>query len=59
MNSATDILPDGLGSSSGQLGHNVMDHHFRVALEVPSKDMKNIEYGSRPTGIIFRVLEML
>jgi hypothetical protein len=28
-----------------------MDHHFRVALEVPSKDMKYIEYGSRPTGI--------
>ena len=31
MNSATDIWPDGLGSSSGELGHNVMDHHFRVA----------------------------
>ena len=29
MNSATDIWPDGLGSSSGELGHNVMDHHFR------------------------------
>jgi choline dehydrogenase-like flavoprotein len=27
MNSATDIWPGGLGSSSGQLGHNVMDHH--------------------------------
>ncbi len=30
MNSATDVWPDGLGSSSGELGHNVMDHHFRV-----------------------------
>jgi len=29
MNSATDIWPGGLGSSSGELGHNVMDHHFR------------------------------
>jgi len=27
MNSATDIWPQGLGSSSGELGHNVMDHH--------------------------------
>ncbi|WPU91451.1 GMC family oxidoreductase [Mucilaginibacter sabulilitoris] len=27
MHSATDIWPDGLGSSSGQLGHNIMDHH--------------------------------
>ena len=30
MNSATDIWPDGLGSSSGALGHNVMDHHLNV-----------------------------
>ncbi len=28
MNSATDIWPDGLGSSSGELGHNIMDHHM-------------------------------
>nr|WP_294948412.1 GMC family oxidoreductase [uncultured Mucilaginibacter sp.] len=27
MNSATDIWPGGLGSSSGELGHNIMDHH--------------------------------
>jgi len=30
MNSATDVWPEGLGSSSGELGHNLMDHHFRV-----------------------------
>lgn len=30
MNSATNIWPDGLGSSSGELGHNLMDHHFKV-----------------------------
>ena len=30
MNSATEIWPDGLGSSSGELGHNVMDHHYNV-----------------------------
>jgi choline dehydrogenase-like flavoprotein len=28
MNSATDIWPDGLGSSSEELGHNIMDHHM-------------------------------
>ncbi|MDN3548398.1 GMC oxidoreductase [Mucilaginibacter aquaedulcis] len=27
MHSATDIWPEGLGSSSGQLGYNIMDHH--------------------------------
>jgi choline dehydrogenase-like flavoprotein len=31
MNSATDIWPDGLGSSSGELGHNLMDHHLNVS----------------------------
>lgn len=30
FNSATDIWPGGLGSSSGELGHNVMDHHYNV-----------------------------
>ena len=30
MNSATDIWPDGLGSSSGELGHNIMDHHYNI-----------------------------
>ena len=30
FNSATDVWPDGLGSSSGELGHNVMDHHYML-----------------------------
>ncbi|MFM2363246.1 MAG: hypothetical protein RLZZ316_2148 [Bacteroidota bacterium] len=30
LNSATDIWPGGLGSSSNQLGHNLMDHHLGV-----------------------------
>lgn len=30
FNSATDIWPNGLGSSSGELGHNVMDHHYNI-----------------------------
>jgi choline dehydrogenase-like flavoprotein len=33
MRSATDVWPGGLGSSSGELGHNLMDHHFRVGAE--------------------------
>lgn len=52
MNSATDIWPDGLGSSSGELGHNVMDHHFRCGASgiVEGFSDKYI-YGRRPTGI--------
>jgi choline dehydrogenase-like flavoprotein len=30
MNSATDVWGGGLGSSSGELGHNVMDHHYNL-----------------------------
>lgn len=52
MNSATDIWPEGLGSSSGELGHNVMDHHFRVGAggTVEGYDDKYI-FGYRPTGV--------
>ncbi|MGN6163505.1 MAG: GMC oxidoreductase [Flavisolibacter sp.] len=52
MNSATDIWPDGLGSSSGELGHNLMDHHFRVGAsgDVEGYDDKYY-YGKRPNGI--------
>lgn len=52
MNSATDVWDEGLGSSSGELGHNVMDHHFRAGA---SGDVEGYEdkyyYGRRPTGI--------
>jgi choline dehydrogenase-like flavoprotein len=52
MNSATDIWPDGLGSSSGELGHNVMDHHFRCGAggKVEGYGDKYL-FGRRPTGI--------
>jgi len=52
MNSATDIWPDGLGSSSGELGHNVMDHHFRIGASGTVEGFEDkYEYGRRPTGI--------
>src|SRR5580658_5491583 len=51
MNSATDVWPDGLGSSSGELGHNVMDHHFRVGA---SGDIEGLTdryiFGRRANG---------
>jgi choline dehydrogenase-like flavoprotein len=52
MNSATDIWPDGLGSSSGELGHNIMDHHYNLGA---SGVMEGYEdkyvYGRRANGI--------
>jgi choline dehydrogenase-like flavoprotein len=52
MNSATSVWEGGLGSSSGELGHNVMDHHFRCGANgrVDGYGDK-YEYGRRPTGI--------
>ena len=51
MNSATNVWEGGLGSSSGELGHNVMDHHFRVGASatVEGYDDKYY-YGRRPSG---------
>jgi choline dehydrogenase-like flavoprotein len=51
MNSATDIWPDGLGSASGELGHNVMDHHFRCGASGDVEGYEDKYYsGFRPTG---------
>ncbi|MBL0173016.1 MAG: GMC family oxidoreductase [Gemmatimonadaceae bacterium] len=51
MRSATDIWPGGLGSSSGELGHNLMDHHFRLGASGTLEGMEDkYIYGSRPTG---------
>jgi choline dehydrogenase-like flavoprotein len=51
LRSATDVWPGGLGSSSGQLGHNLMDHHFRVGAYGKIEGMEDkYYYGRRPTG---------
>lgn len=52
MNSATDVWEGGLGSSSGELGHNVMDHHFRCGAGGTMEGFEDkYVYGRRPTGI--------
>ncbi len=51
--SANDVWPEGLGSSSGELGHNLMDHHFRAGaegeLEEPELE-KQYYYGRSPSA---------
>jgi choline dehydrogenase-like flavoprotein len=52
MRSATDIWPEGLGSSSGELGHNVMDHHFRLGANGIAEGYDDKYYfGRRPNGV--------
>ena len=51
MRSATDVWPGGLGSSSGELGHNLMDHHFRAGANGKLEGLDDKYYfGRRPNG---------
>ena len=51
LRSATDLWPGGLGSSSGELGHNLMDHHFRCGARGRIEGLEDQYYfGRRPTG---------
>jgi choline dehydrogenase-like flavoprotein len=51
MNSATDIWPEGLGSSSGELGHNVMDHHYMLGAQGKVDGyLDKYYYGKRANG---------
>ena len=51
MNSATDTWPDGLGSGSGELGHNVMDHHYNVGASGSVEGYEDKYYfGRRANG---------
>jgi choline dehydrogenase-like flavoprotein len=52
MNSATDVWPDGLGSSSGELGHNLMDHHLGTGASGRVEGFEDKYYfGRRANGI--------
>jgi choline dehydrogenase-like flavoprotein len=51
MSSATELWPGGLGSSSGELGHNVIDHHFRAGASGRVEGFEDrYTYGRRPCG---------
>jgi choline dehydrogenase-like flavoprotein len=52
LNSTSNRFPNGLGNDSGQLGRNLMDHHFRIGA---SGEWDGFEdkyfYGRRANGI--------
>ncbi len=51
MNSATEVWPGGLGSSSGELGHNVMDHQSRAGASGLVEGFEDrYTYGRRANG---------
>jgi len=52
LNSISDRFPTGLGNDSGELGHNLMDHHFKVGASGVSEEFADKYYrGQRPNGI--------
>ena len=51
LNSKSNRFPDGLANGSGELGHNLMDHHFKVGGNATVEGFDDrYYYGNRPTG---------
>jgi len=52
MQSTSDTFPNGMGNASGELGHNIMDHHFQVGASGRYEGFEDKYYtGRRPGGI--------
>ncbi|WP_139959777.1 GMC oxidoreductase [Flavicella sediminum] len=51
LQSKSERFPNGLGNDSGELGHNVMDHHYEVGAQAVVSDFSDSYYkGRRPNG---------
>ena len=52
LQSKSERFPDGLGNDSGELGHNLMDHHHVVGANAVVEGFEDQYYfGRRPNGI--------
>ncbi|WP_343487067.1 GMC family oxidoreductase [Allomuricauda sp. d1] len=52
MQSKSDRFPNGLGNDSGELGHNIMDHHFKAGASGKMDGFDDKYYkGRKPNGI--------
>ena len=51
LNSRSETFPDGLGNSSGELGHNMMDHHYGMGAAGVLPGFEDTYYkGRKPVG---------
>lgn len=51
MNSVSEEFPNGMGNASGELGRNLMDHHFRTGAEGRMDGFEDDYYkGRKPSG---------
>lgn len=52
LNSRSERFPNGLGNDSGELGHNIMDHHLGVGARGNFDGFEDKYYtGRRPSGL--------
>ena len=52
LNSKSARFPNGLGNDSGEIGHNIMDHHYHVGAMGDYDGMEEDYYkGRKPVGI--------
>jgi len=52
LQSKSERFPNGLGNDSGELGRNIMDHHFHVGARAKANGFENkIEKGRRANGV--------
>ena len=52
LQSKSNRFSNGLGNDSGELGHNLMDHHFQVGAEGKYDGFEDKYYtGRRPSGV--------
>jgi choline dehydrogenase-like flavoprotein len=52
LNSTSGRFQNGLGNDSGELGHNLMDHHFRCGANASVEGFDDKFYfGRRPNGV--------
>lgn len=52
LNSKSNRFPNGMGNDSGELGHNLMDHHFRTGASGEWEgDLDKYYIGRRANGI--------
>ena len=53
MQSKSRFFPEGMGNRSGELGHNIMDHHFKAGATGTFDGFQDQYYtGNRPGGFI-------
>ena len=51
LNSRSEAFPNGMGNGSGELGHNIMDHHYGMGAAATMPGFEDKYYkGRRPGG---------